>query len=348
MSKAAGWSEPTDDVLGDGWVARTLSLPPDAEGTPVATLVHRADTGGRARAVLYVHGFTDYFFNAAHALQWDEEGYDFYAIDLRDHGRSIRPGRTPNLVADLRDYDTELDAALALMRRAGHTQVVLLGHSTGGLVGVLYAHDHPGAVDALVLNSPFFDLNASWFDRVVSTRLIDRVGARRPLLPVSGLGGAYGGSLHRSTGGEFDYDLAWKPLEGFTVHAGWLRAIRRGHARLARGLAVLAPVLVATSGRSGDRRRPSARELETTDVVLDVRHMWSRAPLIGPHVRVMRIPGGRHDLTLSTWRIRKRYRSLLFDWLERQLPDLEVADDPRVRRADADAPPAAEKDAALQ
>jgi hypothetical protein len=56
VSEAAGWSEPVDDVLGEGWVARTLALPPDAEGAGVATLVHRDEAGGRARAVLYVHG----------------------------------------------------------------------------------------------------------------------------------------------------------------------------------------------------------------------------------------------------------------------------------------------------
>lgn len=313
------WSEPVPDVL-DGFLARTLDLDPDDEGRGVATLVHRADAGTRSRAVVYLHGYTDYFFQSENAQVWAEHGYDLYALDLRDCGRSIRPGRTPNWVTDLRTYDEEIDAALAFVRAQGHDVVVLEGHSTGGLVAVLYAHEHPGAVDALSLNSPWFDLNASWFHRVISTRVVDRLGTVRPHQQVGSLDEGYGRSLHTSTGGAWSYDLAWKPHAGFPAHAGWLRAVRRGHARLVRGLAVVVPVLVATSGRAGSRTKPTANDLRGADCVLDPRHMWARAPLVGPRVQVLRVPGGRHDLTLSEPEVRDRYRTQLFAWLERALP----------------------------
>lgn len=313
------WSEPVPDVL-DGWVARTLALDPDAEGEPVATLVHRPDTGSRPRAMLYLHGFVDYFFQAHHAEEWAAHGYDVYALDLRDYGRSIRDGRTPNWITDLRDYDEEIDAALAFVRAQGHETIVLDGHSTGGLIAALHAHDHPGAVDALVLNSPWFDLNYPWIQRVLTPLVINRLGVWRPTMQVGSVEEPYGRSLHTSTGGEWDYDLRWKPHEGFPALAGWSRAIVHGQARLAKGLAITVPVLVATSGRSGHKTRPTAQDLAGSDVVLNVEHMWARAPLLGPRVRVLRVPGGRHDLTLSEPDVRERYSALLFDWLERALP----------------------------
>ena len=130
------WSDPRPDVLGDGWLARTLDLAPDASGQPVATLVHRADAGTRPRAMLYLHGYVDYFFQSRHAQEWAEHGYDVYALELRDYGRSIRPGREPNWITDLSSYDEEIDAALAFVRAQGHEIVVLDGHSTGGLLAV--------------------------------------------------------------------------------------------------------------------------------------------------------------------------------------------------------------------
>src|SRR5699024_523169 len=36
--------------------------------------------------------------------------YDFFAVDLRDYGRSIRPGRTPGWTNDLAVYDEDLTA----------------------------------------------------------------------------------------------------------------------------------------------------------------------------------------------------------------------------------------------
>lgn len=326
----------TEDVLGPGWVARTLPLAPDGVGPthartstdapdPIATLVHRTDAGTRERAVLYVHGFTDYFFQADHAARWTEQGYDFYAVDLRDYGRSIRPGRTPGWVTDLATYDEDLDAALAAVRERGHRQVVLLGHSTGGLITPLYLDRHPGAVHALVLNSPWFDLNSSWLNRVVTTRVLDAVALHVPRMKVSELAEAYGRSLHTSTGGAWDYDLAWKPMTDVPVHAAWLRAVRRGHARVARGLDLDVPVLVCTSGRSGHPRHPTPADLAGADCVLDVAHMWARGPLLGADVRVVKVDGGRHDLALSAPHARRRYEQAVFGWLSTRLPPLQEA-----------------------
>ena len=320
----------TEDVLGPGWVARTLPLAPDGVGRthartapgapdPVATLVHRDDAGHRERAVLYVHGFTDYFFQAEHARRWSDQGYDFYAVDLRDYGRSIRPGRTPGWVTDLATYDEDLTAALQAVREHGYRQVVLLGHSTGGLITALYLDRHPGAVDALVLNSPWLDLNAGWLSRVVLTPVLDAVALRVPRLRVSTLGEAYGRALHTSTGGDWDYDLAWKPTVDVPVYAAWLRAIRRGHARVGRGLDLDLPVLVCTSGRSGHRSRPSERDLAGADCVLNVAHMHARGPRLGPDVTLARIDGGRHDLALSAPPARRTYEEAVFSWLARRL-----------------------------
>ncbi|HEX5331182.1 MAG TPA: alpha/beta hydrolase [Cellulomonas sp.] len=308
------------DVLGDGWTARTLQLRPDAQGQPVATLVHLEPTGpAPRRAVLYVHGFVDYFFQAHVGDAFAARGYDFYALDLRDYGRSIRPGREPNFVTELAAYSEEIDAAVRLLR-ADHDQLVVVGHSMGGLVTSLWADARRGAgvVDALVLNSPWLDLRGSWVERVPVTRLVDVVGRFVPRLRVGALGQHYGPALHSGTGGEWDYDLAWKPLLGFPVRAGWLRTIRRGHARVARGLAVDCPVLVLSSDASGpDDRWHDA--LVTTDSVLDVAHIAARAPLLGPDVTYVQVAGGAHDLALSPAPARDRYLDEVLGWLDERL-----------------------------
>jgi alpha-beta hydrolase superfamily lysophospholipase len=309
------------DILGGDWVARTLALAPDAEGAVVATLVHRAGPPRSRRAVLYVHGFVDYFFQTHLAERWEALGFDFYALDLRKYGRSMRPHQAPNFCTDLAVYDEELDAAAEIIRR-DHDVLVVMGHSTGGLIASLWADRRrgKGTINALVLNSPWFDLKGNWLARGPLTWAIDIIGGFAPRRFISGLGEHYGRSIHHSTGGEWNYDLALKPLAGFPVLAGWLRAVRRGHAQLARGLAVDCPVLVACSTATG----PSDRWHEAilrTDSVLDVGQIADRAPRLGAGVTLERITDGIHDLALSPEPARSRFFAVMEAWVRQRLPE---------------------------
>lgn len=319
-------SDPVPDVLGAGWTARTLHLRPDAQGEAVATLVHReVDPVGDGpaptsrRAVLYLHGFVDYFFQAHVGDAFAAHGEDFYALDLRGYGRSLRPWQEANYVTELATYAEELDATVALLRE-DHDQVVLLGHSTGGLVASLWAHARrgQGLVDAVVLNSPYLDLRGTWFERTVLTRLIDVVGRPAPRLKVGALAEHYGTALHTASGGEWEFDLTWKPHAGFPARAGWVRTVRRAHRRVARGLAVDCPVLVLSSDASGPHDRWH-EQLLTTDSVLDVAHIAGLASRLGPDVTYVPVPGGAHDLALSPEPARSRYLAEVLGFLDARL-----------------------------
>lgn len=308
------------DILGGTWLARTFRLRPDPEGELVATLVTDGGRPRTDRAVLYVHGYVDYFFQTHMADALADHGYTFYALDLRRYGRSLRPHQTPNYVTRLSDYAEELDIAARTIRdELGHGELVVLGHSTGGLVTALWADARTRTasdvqIDALVLNSPWLDLNEPWFSRVVATRLIDLLGPLAPRLRVGGLASHYGRALHRETGGEWDYDLTLKPHEGFPARAGWLRAVRRGHAQVARGLDIRCPVLVLTAEASGDPKRWHQAVL-TTDSVLDVHQTARLAPGLGHDVTLVTVPGAAHDLSLSPEPARGRFFDEVTSWL---------------------------------
>ena len=314
-SDAVDPAEAVTDVLGEPWLAETIDLGEDHEGPLVATLVSHRSPRPSGRAVLYVHGFADYFFQPGFAQWWLERGYDFYALDLRKYGRSIRPGQTPTYVTDLADYDAELDVAWQrITERDGHEQVVVAAHSTGGLVTSLWLdRRRPAELVGLVLNSPWLDLQGSVLLRTVGTAVIKQLGARQPMREIRrDVSGLYGRSLHRDHGGEWDFDLTWKPLESFAVYVGWLRAVRTGHARLQRGLDVPAPVLVLSSDRSGVPTE-MGDEVHSADIVLEVPQIRRWATALGAHVTYVAVPGARHDVVLSRADARRR----AYDEIER-------------------------------
>ncbi|HEX4813826.1 MAG TPA: alpha/beta hydrolase [Nonomuraea sp.] len=290
----------------------TLRLPDDFEGEVVATLVAR--TTGSRRAVLYLHGFTDYFFQDHLAEHYVSRGIDFYALDLRKYGRSLRPHQTRGLVRSVTDYFPEIDQAVRIIRR-DHDELTVNAHSTGGLIASLWADRvrGRGLVQGLVLNSPFFDLNVPAPVRLAADLLKTPMSYTRRVLPLRA-GTAYGRSLHRDHNGEWDYDLELKPLGGFSVHAMWLAAIRRAQRRLHAGLAVDVPVLVLASS-TGLRVRGFVPEALSADIVLDPRQIARWATSIGPHVTCVRIRDGLHDLVLSAEPARKQVFAELDRWM---------------------------------
>lgn len=294
------------DVLGPPYVARTLRLRPDEEGEVVATLVHRpADGPSTGRAVLHVHGFCDYFFQTAAADFWCDRGYDFYALDLRKYGRSLRPHQTPNFVDDLATYHEELDQAYDAIS-ANYPHLVLSAHSTGGLIVSLWAADRRVSIAGMVLNSPWLDIQGDVITRKVAMPALQFFGTRKPnVLVPRNVSGYYGRSLHVDHGGEWDFNLDWKPLESWPVYTGWISAIRAGHARIAAGIDLRAPVLVLSSSRSGRPTSALDPAVRTTDIVLDVEQIRRRAPLLGRHVTVVQVDGAVHDVTLSRPEVRK-------------------------------------------
>jgi alpha-beta hydrolase superfamily lysophospholipase len=267
--------------------------------------------------VLYVHGYNDYFFQTHQADFWAERGYDFYALDLRKYGRSLLPHQTPNYISRVTDYFTELDAAAKIIREEeGHDHLVVSAHSTGGLITSLWAHAHrdDSTIAGLFLNSPFFEFNLPALTRATAAPAIGAIGRVRPMGKVTMSGGTYGRTLHTDHGGEWTFDVAWKPIQGFPARYGWINAIRQAQARLQAGLAIRVPVLVGASLRSY-KHSAWSEEARSADAVLDVEHIARYSSSLGTHVTIVRFEGGLHDLTLSPAPVRKQVFAELDRWL---------------------------------
>ena len=274
----------------------TYALEP--AGSLVATVVRRTAPES-SQAVLYIHGWNDYFYQAHLADAMADLGYDFYAVDLRRYGRSLRPGQLAGYVAKLSDYFVELDRALEIVRLEGHDHVVLMGHSTGGLTGCLYANERPGQFAALVLNSPWLELQGNSVLRPATQPMVTAATALAPTTPLPLTDtGFYRRSTHVSEGGEWGYNLNLKGDPAFHIRLGWFAAILKGHGQVADGLDIDCPVMVAVSEKS-DFRRVWDDALLEADIVLDVDRIMSRAANLGRLVVLARIRGALHDLVLS-------------------------------------------------
>lgn len=319
MSAAAGGWMP--DVLGDGFEMRYVEQPADYSGDVRSTIVRLRSECSHGVGVLYVHGFNDYFFQAEMAREFTARCYDFYAVDLRKYGRSLMPGQRRFEVRDMREYFADIDSAVMQMRADGVRDIVLMGHSTGGLTTALYMSAHPAQpIRALVLNSPFLDWNQSKFEERV---LIPAVRTLSPLIrkvsiPQGG-GDGYARSLLRGRGGEWDYDTTWKLVHSPAVDPSWIAAIDEAQDIVQNYPGIDVPVLVMHSDRSF-KKGDSDCDYHCTDAVLDVDDISVYGRRLGLNVTEVTVRGGLHDLVLSAPGVRQALYDYLFAWLWKTCP----------------------------
>lgn len=96
------------DILGDNYLRRTIQMPDDYEGKVVCTLVKKPQLLETKQAILYIHGYNDYFFQKQLGDSVNAHGYNFYAMDLRKYGRSILPNQNPFFCKSLKEYFADL------------------------------------------------------------------------------------------------------------------------------------------------------------------------------------------------------------------------------------------------
>lgn len=337
------------DVLGDRFEQLTLPLGSDEEGEVVATLVRyrpkpapwftwpwKARPAGEASGtdVLYVHGWSDYFFNHELAEFWTNAGARFFALDLRKYGRSLRPGQTPGYITNLADYDADIEAALEAMGHGRDGQqtatdaaaaasarpLILLGHSTGGLTLSLWAARNPGRAAALVLNSPWLEFQGSRIGREALAPVVGWGARVNPMGPMPNIDlGFYTRTISNAYDGEWEYSREWRPDRSFRVYPAWLTAVLAGHATVAAGIDVGAPVLTLLSSRSTIQPRWDDA-MFSSDIVLVVDDIAERVLRLGPTVSVARIDGALHDVFLSRRPARAAAYAAIKRWLRGYAP----------------------------
>lgn len=311
-----------EDILKNGFEQTIIHQPSDYEGEVIATLIRKQGIAASTKAVLYIHGFNDYFFQEQLADEFIKNGFHFYALDLRKYGRSILTNQKKNNLRSLSEYYPDIDEALSIIKKEGNKEVVLFGHSTGALIITLYAkvRKEKSLFDALICNSPFYDFNGPLFQKKTLLPMLSLLGRLNPdlALPI-GFSKFYGKSLHTSEFGEWDYNLLWKPHLAHSINAGWVSAIHQAHLQFSKGISISKPILILHSAKSVYLSKWSDEMFEG-DAILSVKDIVEKSKLIqSPNKELVCFKGGIHDLILSKKLVRDSVYKTIFEWLDKNL-----------------------------
>lgn len=334
------------DELGEGFGYYYVEMgkDPDKEAPVRFTLVRyrpEADdqpdgSAWNARpAILMVHGMTDYFFHKNAAKIFTAQGYAVYGLDLRKCGRSWREGQTWHHVSSQSLYGEDLTIAASLITKT-HPNLVVLGHSNGGLgVTMWAARLHRDAVDmpespqaqlfsrlsGVILNSPWFGLQFDAITRLTINKVMPVLSRFQPNMVIKGgINPLYGLTLHTSKAGEWDYNLELKPLYARPKTISWITGVGEEIRELQTGnYSTGVPTLLLCSDKHYFGRKMDERAF-TSDVILKPEQMRQFAPHANKDAEVAVIPDALHDVFLSRKPVRDHAFEVTLEWLQEVAP----------------------------
>ncbi|MDY3069497.1 MAG: alpha/beta hydrolase [Parabacteroides sp.] len=307
------------DLLGNGFQSKTIQMPKDYEGDVVCTLIRKKCNNNKSdKAILYIHGYNDYFFQSQLGDSCISHGYNFYALDLRKYGRSLLAHQDAFFCKDIKEYFADIDSALTAIKNEGNMKIIMMAHSTGGLISSYYLNNRADdTVDALVLNSPFLDWNFGWFMESIVLPTVAGIGYIFPNLKVQGeSSSSYANSLLKVFRGEWMFNTDWKKPKGHPKKAGWIKAINKAQKSVQKHSDISCPVLVLSSDKSFPESNTWHDEYMKSDIVLDVKDIQEYGVKLGKNVTCVEIQNGMHDLILSGKSSRDSAYKTIFSWLK--------------------------------
>ncbi len=301
-----------------------IQLEDDYEGSVEASLIEYKESHPEGIPVLYIHGYSDYFFHPHMAKAFYDHGFNFYALDLRKYGNSILKHQHPNYCKDFKEYFTEIDFALNRITDKHKQKAILMGHSNGGLISTLYTKTgiHKDLIQLLILNAPFFVLNLKPILRVCVKPLMKFLAGISTYGKINNVvSHLYTQSLDKKRHGEWEINNRWKPRNGFPGYFHYLASVIRAQKAVLKEANISIPTLFLISSDSFIPSKWEERIMKS-DIIINSKDNAEAAKKIGQDTEIIMIDSAIHDVFLSSKKVRELAFRETFLWIKRKLNKL--------------------------
>ena len=271
-------------------------------------------------AILFVHGFNDYFFN--YKLIIDLLLYfDVYAITLRRYGSTIKKDDEKLFYTnDLNEYIEDIDNCIPKILEGNYKNIFLVGHSTGGLTSTLYCHKgkYKDKIKGLILNSPFFDLNHSSLMEFFLKYIIYYIGIIYPTFKLASSNDDYYNTTNEETLKRFYFNPKYKLRGISSIYAGWIKTIVYNQSLIQnKKINLKIPILVLYSDKT-----ISLDKMEKGDNILNVKEINKYSDFIGSNVTEYSIKDATHDVFTSEEEPRNKAIDLFHEFIVKNMDKL--------------------------
>jgi alpha-beta hydrolase superfamily lysophospholipase len=270
-------------------------------------------TNNNKKALIWIHGFNDYYYHFHIGDKLLNEGYDIYALTLRRYGEVCSNKEGLFYTNNLDEYLEDIDNVFNFISKYNYEKIFLYGHSTGGLTSTIYCQkgEYRDKINGLILNAPFFDFNDSIFNEFLLKHIVSRIGYFFPRFKLK----KYNPNKYNANSEEiyerFYFNDNYKLRGGSPVYAGWIYTINK-HQELIKNknISLDIPILVIYSDKT-----IAGNKQDKGDNTLDMSEINKYSDYLGNNVKEVIIKDAIHDVLCSEDKPRKEAIKCMFDWL---------------------------------
>jgi len=242
--------------------------------------------------IIWLPGRNDYFYHYHISEMLDK--YDIYILIYRNcHEMKVD---ISDYFFDIKDVIDEINVLYAHFKINSYENVVLYGHSTGGLIATIYQNETVNKISKVVLNSPFYKYKLGFFDYYWFNYFMYYI---IPIIPEFDLNkNTFKDNLYVNMLSEkFNIDTLYKKKYNVPVVSSWFRNITKYHSHIKNNKVKLKyPTLMLYSDHS-----TNSKGSYKGDEVLDIKLNLDQVEHLG-ECNLFLIKDACHDVLSSYYK----------------------------------------------
>ena len=248
------------------------------------------------KALIWVHGYNDYYYQFCIGEKIINEGCDIFAISLRKYIKNEM-----YLSTNFDEYIEDIDIHIKyILNKYNYEKLFLYGHSVGGLLCTIYMNKsiHKDKINGIILNSPFFELNDKVYTQIeiyIMKNILYYFGYIYPNAIISAEDYKISNDYAKTILDRYYFNTKLKTAHQNFITVGWLKeCLYYQNLIQTKKINIQIPILVLCSDKSSTNSNSRCG-----DSVLNISDIEKYSKYIGENTTISKIKDSTHDVLVS-------------------------------------------------
>ena len=267
-------------------------------------------TNNNKKAIIWFPGYNDYYYHFHVGEKFIENNYDVWALFPHNYKRC----NESFFIDDISKYFLQIDKVIEKMVDYNYEDIILYGHSAGGLSVVSYCNlgKNKDKISRVILNSPFLDFGNSNHSVFLLKYVVYYIGKFFKNICLREADESKENKLKDYIINNYYFSSNFIYNGNAPIFSGWVYTMVDYQTRFQNGLfKINIPILVIASDTFTEDI-----SIKKGDDVLNVTEFDSWLPKLGDNVTSIKLKDALHDVLASDYDVVLKACNEIFSWLD--------------------------------